>query len=52
MERYGLLILIGLIFIMPLIFAEVGIEFNLFGWLVLVPVETLFNLITFVAGLE
>ena len=52
MERYGLLILIGLIFIMPLIFAEIGIEFNLFGWLVLVPVETLFNLITFVAGFE
>ena len=52
MERYGLLILIGLIFIMPLIFAEIGIEFNLFGWLVLVPVETLFNVITFIVGLE
>lgn len=52
MERYGLLILIGLIFIMPLIFAEIGIEFNLFGWLVLVPVETLFNVITFIAGFE
>ena len=52
MERYGLLILIGLIFIMPLIFAEIGIEFNLFGWLVLVTVETLFNVITFIVGLE
>ena len=52
MEPYGLLILIGLIFIMPLIFAEIGIEFNLFGWLVLVPVETLFNVITFIVGLE
>ncbi|PPR18054.1 MAG: hypothetical protein CFH37_00727 [Alphaproteobacteria bacterium MarineAlpha9_Bin7] len=51
-ERYGLLVLIGLIFIVPLIAGEVGIEFNLFVWLVGVPVEALFNLIAVVAGLR
>ena len=51
-ERYGLLVLIGLIFIVPLIAGEIGIEFNLFVWLVGVPVEALFNLIAVVAGLR
>ena len=52
MERHGLLILIGMIFILPLLLAEIGVEFNLFSWLVGIPVEKLFELITFAVGLE
>jgi len=52
MERHGLLILIGMIFILPLILTQIGIEVNLFSWLVWFPVEKLFELITFVVGLE
>jgi Zn-dependent protease len=52
MERHGLLILIGMIFILPLLLAEIGVEFNLFSWLVGIPVEKLFELITFAVGLK
>ena len=52
MERHGLMILIGMIFILPLILAQIGIEFNLFSWIVWLPVEKLVELITFVVGLE
>ena len=52
MERHGLLILVGMIFILPLILSQIGIEFNLFSWIVWFPVEKLFELITFVVGLE
>ena len=51
LERHGLLILIGLIFVLPLISEQVGIDLNLFVWLIGVPVEILFNMVKFVSGL-
>ena len=51
LERHGLLILVGLIFVLPLISEQVGIDLNLFVWLIGVPVEILFNMVKFVSGL-
>jgi len=41
LERYGLFILIGLIFILPLLGRQLGTDLNIFRWLVLGPLEFL-----------
>ncbi|MDP6517979.1 MAG: site-2 protease family protein [Alphaproteobacteria bacterium] len=50
-ERYGLLILIGLIFILPMIAGQLGIKFNLLVWVIGIPVELLFQIIATLTGL-
>ena len=49
-ERYGFLILIGLLFIVPLIGAEIGIELNLFLWVLWPIVDWLRDLVIALAG--
>lgn len=51
-ERFGIAALIGLIFVLPLLSEKVGIELNLFVWLILVPVEILFDVIKYTVGLN
>jgi Zn-dependent protease len=51
LERHGLLILIGLLFVLPWIGHLVGIELNFFAWFVLPPVSILFDAVTSIAGL-
>ena len=41
LERAGLFILIGLIFILPMLGAQLGLDLNIFGWLVGGPLEFL-----------
>jgi Zn-dependent protease len=50
LERFGLLIIIGLLFLLPLLGREFGTNLNVFPWLIGVPVEFLFDLITRFAG--
>ena len=37
LERYGLVIVLGLVFLLPLIGAQAGLDLNVFGWLVVEP---------------
>ena len=41
LERAGLFILIGLIFILPMLGSQLGLDLNIFGWLVGGPLEVL-----------
>jgi len=51
LERYGLFILIGLIFILPMAGRELGIDLNIFRWLVGVPLEFLRGVLLNAVGL-
>jgi len=50
LERFGLFILLGLLFVAPMLMERVGIIFDPFRWLVLIPVQSLFDLLKVVAG--
>jgi Zn-dependent protease len=50
LERFGLFIIIGVLFILPLIGDQIGVNLSLFPWLVGVPVEFLFRIVMAVAG--
>ena len=50
LERFGLLILLGLVFLVPMIARQVGLELNLFRWLVSIPVAYLTKLVLWLAG--
>jgi Zn-dependent protease len=52
LERHGLLILIGLLFLLPWLGQSVGIELNFFKWFVLPPVSFMFDAITWLSGLR
>jgi Zn-dependent protease len=51
LERYGLFILIGLIFILPILGRQLGIDLNIFRWLVLGPLEFLRGVLLHGVGL-
>jgi Zn-dependent protease len=51
LERHGLFILIGLLFLLPWFGRLIGLELNFFAWFVLPPVSFLFDVITTVTGL-
>ena len=50
-ERYGFLVLIALIFILPLIAQQFGVFFNPLAWILLPIVDWIFGLLTAVLGL-
>lgn len=50
LERYGFLLLVGLLFIVPFIGGEFGINLNFFAWVVLPIVELLRDLLIVLAG--
>ncbi|WP_443024188.1 site-2 protease family protein [Sneathiella sp.] len=52
LERYGFLILIGTIFIVPMIFRQLGSDFNPVSWLLNEPIGYVVNLIANLAGLK
>ena len=41
LERYGLFIVIGAIFLLPMLGRQFGVELNVFDWLILRPIEWL-----------
>lgn len=51
LEQYGMLIILGLIFVLPWLGSALGIDLNIFHWVVAVPVGSLFNLMVTLAGL-
>ena len=50
LERYGMAIIVGLLFVPPLIGAMIDVRLNILPWIVLLPVEFLFDLILTLAG--
>ncbi len=50
LERFGFLIIIGALFLLPWLGREIGVDLNVFPWLVGVPVDFLFRVIAGMAG--
>lgn len=50
LERWGLLILIGALFILPMIGARIGLDLDIFRWIILPVVHAIRSLILSVAG--
>ena len=50
LERYGLLILIGIIFVLPLLGAQLGMNLNILNWILLPPVNFLYEFILTITG--
>ncbi|MFQ5784817.1 MAG: site-2 protease family protein [Alphaproteobacteria bacterium] len=49
-ERYGMFILIGFLFLLPLVGTQLGVDLNLFVWLLGPPVDMLLQFIVVVTG--
>ncbi len=52
LERYGMLILIAIIFLLPMLGREMGMDLNIFHWLILKPVGWLLPWFIALAGLS
>lgn len=52
LERWGLLILIGGLFLLPMLGREIGVNLDLFHWLIWVPVSWLLPIFAALAGLK
>jgi Zn-dependent protease len=50
LERYGLVILLGLLFVLPMLSRSLGTEVNLFAWIILPIVELLYIPLQAIAG--
>lgn len=51
LERYGLLIVLGAVLVLPWVGREIGVDLDVFHWVVSIPVGFLFNLVVTLAGL-
>jgi Zn-dependent protease len=51
LERVGLLLLIGLLFLLPLLGSQIGIDLDIFRWVVGVPVGVLRDLLLHMVGI-
>ena len=52
LERYGILILIGALFVLPMIGDRLGQDLNIFRWLVSGPVYAVIDVILMISGLD
>jgi hypothetical protein len=52
LERWGLLILIGGLFLLPMLGRQIGLNLDVFHWLIWVPVSWLLPIFAAMAGLE
>jgi len=52
LERYGLFILVGALFLLPMLGERLGVEINLFRWLVWQPAEWLLPIFFRLGGVE
>lgn len=50
LERYGMLIIIGVLFILPIVGAQLGTNLNLIGWLLGGPVDSVIEAILQITG--
>lgn len=51
LERAGILIVLGAVFLLPMLGNLLGIQLNVFGWVVGVPAQALINSIAHLAGI-
>ena len=51
MERYGMLIIIGALFILPMLGAQFGIDLDIVGWLIGEPVDAVIRIILHITGI-
>ncbi|RMD64018.1 MAG: site-2 protease family protein, partial [Alphaproteobacteria bacterium] len=51
LERYGLFLVIGLLFVLPFLSGRLGVNLNVFYWLIWRPVEWLLPFFWGLAGL-
>ncbi|MFN4282761.1 MAG: site-2 protease family protein [Alphaproteobacteria bacterium] len=52
LERFGLFLLIGVLFILPMLGNQLGINIDIFSWLIGPPVDYLIRFVAFVTGLS
>ncbi|MFT6580656.1 MAG: Zn-dependent protease [Alphaproteobacteria bacterium] len=50
LERFGIFIILGLMFLLPLLGRQFGLDINVFSWMVGIPVQFLSNVIAHAAG--
>lgn len=50
LERHGMQIVIGLVFILPIVGAQLGIDLNILGWLLGAPVDAVIEIILRITG--
>jgi len=50
LERFGFLILLGIIFLLPMLGRQIGADLNLFRWAVGIPLQWLTPIFLSVAG--
>jgi Zn-dependent protease len=50
LERYGMLIIIGLLFVLPIVGPQLGVNLNVIGWLLRGPVDAIIDGILRTAG--
>jgi Zn-dependent protease len=51
LERHGILIFVGLVFVLPFLGRQAGIDLNVISWLMLPPLEFLVDLLVFASGI-
>ncbi|NND49531.1 MAG: site-2 protease family protein [Rhizobiales bacterium] len=51
LERHGMLILIGVVFILPMVGAQLGARLDVFGWVIWAPVTLMMPWFTTLAGI-
>jgi Zn-dependent protease len=50
LERYGILILLLLLFVLPFIGEKTGLDLNILGWLISGPADALYQFVLWVTG--
>jgi Zn-dependent protease len=50
LERYGILVVLFFLFVLPYVGERMGIDLNILGWLIGVPAEALYNFIAMITG--
>jgi Zn-dependent protease len=50
LERYGLLILLLFLFLLPYVGSQTGLNLNVLGWIIGVPAEALYNFVLTITG--
>jgi len=50
LERYGMLILLFFLFLVPYLGTRTGLDLNILGWLIGVPADALYQFILTITG--
>jgi len=50
LERYGILILLMFLFLLPYLGQQTGLNFNVLAWIIGVPAEALYNFVLTITG--